>query len=243
MCGALLLHVGPWHQRCCTIHQAGAPVCCQAPDPSASLACQCCHYRCTLPPSSARLTCLPACLPQVGRTKAAAAEAGEHAWSKGAYFLGKVLWAKGYTELLERLEEHTAQTGEKVDVDVFGTGPDMHAVQEEAGRRRLPLKFNGAMDHADKQLQVRCTLVLLSRTSCVRCGDWVLLRGCRGQVPVQWCWPGVVLCSASLHRAMDSCCRRGLCCSMVSLHLHNAPSTCSQGPSLHGLTRGLQACS
>ncbi len=66
-----------------------------------------------------------------------------------------MLWAKGYTELLERLEEHAEQTGARVDVDVFGTGPDMHAVQEEAGKRQLPLRFNGAMDHADKRLQVR----------------------------------------------------------------------------------------
>ncbi len=113
-----------------------------------------CHHPSTAhaPDSHGPPRALP---PQVGRTKAAAAEAGEHTWSKGAYFLGKVLWAKGYTELLERLEEHAEQTGTRVDVDVFGTGPDMHAVQEEAGKRQLPLRFNGAMDHADKRLQVR----------------------------------------------------------------------------------------
>jgi len=40
-------------------------------------------------------------------------------------------------------------------VDVYGSGPDLDAVQEEAARRRLALKFNGAKDHADSSLQVR----------------------------------------------------------------------------------------
>jgi hypothetical protein len=39
--------------------------------------------------------------------------------------LEQVLWAKGYTELLERLNEHTSRTGEKVEVDVYGSGPDL----------------------------------------------------------------------------------------------------------------------
>jgi hypothetical protein len=37
----------------------------------------------------------------------------------------QVLWAKGYTELLERLNEHTSRTGERVEVDVYGSGPDL----------------------------------------------------------------------------------------------------------------------
>lgn len=44
---------------------------------------------------------------------------------QGAYFLGKVLWAKGYTELLERLNEHTHATGNNIEVDVYGAGPDL----------------------------------------------------------------------------------------------------------------------
>jgi len=89
----------------------------------------------------------------VGQAKAAAAQEGGKPFQKGAYFLGKVLWAKGYTELLDRLNEHAARTGEAVEVDVYGTGPDLHAVEEEAGRRRLHLAFNGARDHADTSLQ------------------------------------------------------------------------------------------
>eukprot|EP00879_Flechtneria_rotunda_P015788 GHRR01016511.1.p1 GENE.GHRR01016511.1~~GHRR01016511.1.p1 ORF type:complete len:261 (+),score=121.99 GHRR01016511.1:73-783(+) len=90
---------------------------------------------------------------QVGEAKAAAAAAGKKVWQKGAYFLGKVLWAKGYTELLERLNEHASVTGHKVEVDVYGAGPDLQAVQEAAAERNLPLHFNGPRDHADRSIQ------------------------------------------------------------------------------------------
>ena len=36
-----------------------------------------------------------------------------------------MLWAKGYTELLDRMKEHTQRTGQNVPVDVFGSGPDL----------------------------------------------------------------------------------------------------------------------
>ncbi len=37
----------------------------------------------------------------------------------------QVLWAKGYTELLDRMNEHMQRTGERVPVDVYGAGPDL----------------------------------------------------------------------------------------------------------------------
>ena len=36
-----------------------------------------------------------------------------------------MLWAKGYTELLDRLNEHVQRTGQQVEVDVYGSGPDL----------------------------------------------------------------------------------------------------------------------
>ncbi|EFJ50110.1 hypothetical protein VOLCADRAFT_116955 [Volvox carteri f. nagariensis] len=100
---------------------------------------------------------------KVGQSKAQLAASGERPWSKDVYFLGKVLWAKGYTELLDRLKEHTQRTGERVPVDVYGSGPDLQArlgpplaslaVEHEASRRNLALRFRGARDHADATLQ------------------------------------------------------------------------------------------
>lgn len=89
---------------------------------------------------------------RVGEAKAAEAADGAQPFNKGAYFLGKVLWAKGYTELLERMKEHATRTGNNLPVDVYGTGPDMEAIQEEAANRRLALHFNGPRDHADTSL-------------------------------------------------------------------------------------------
>ena len=37
----------------------------------------------------------------------------------------QVLWAKGYTELLDRMKEHNSRTGQNVHVDVYGSGPDL----------------------------------------------------------------------------------------------------------------------
>lgn len=90
---------------------------------------------------------------KVGEQKAKQATSGQPAWGRGAYFLGKVVWAKGYTELLDRLKEHTSRTGDNIPVDVYGSGPDLDAVQEEAQQRRLNMTFNGARDHADAALQ------------------------------------------------------------------------------------------
>ncbi|MEW5309345.1 MAG: hypothetical protein WDW38_001239 [Sanguina aurantia] len=70
---------------------------------------------------------------RVGESKAAkVAETGTAGWNKGVYFIGKVLWAKGYTELLDRMKEHLARTG---------------------ADDSLALKFNGAKDHADSTIQ------------------------------------------------------------------------------------------
>jgi len=51
------------------------------------------------------------------------------AFPLGAYFLGKVLWTKGYLPLVELLEEDYVRSGEQIKVDFFGSGPDLPAVK------------------------------------------------------------------------------------------------------------------
>lgn len=73
-------------------------------------------------------------------------------FSRGAYFIGKAVWAKGYTELLERLAEHKARTGQSVHMDVYGSGEDLEDIKAEGHRRGLELTYWGAKDHLDKAI-------------------------------------------------------------------------------------------
>ena len=58
---------------------------------------------------------------------------------KVGYFIGKVVWAKGYLELLERVKEYngTAAPKDKLVMDVFGDGDDFKAVKDSAARQQL----------------------------------------------------------------------------------------------------------
>jgi digalactosyldiacylglycerol synthase len=72
---------------------------------------------------------------------------------KGIYFIGKVVWGKGYTELLDLVQKHCATpSATPVSVDVFGGGDDLPAVRDSATKRALPLNFMGPRDHADAAL-------------------------------------------------------------------------------------------
>ena len=56
---------------------------------------------------------------QVGEEKAKAAVDQAKRFSKGVYFIGKVVWAKGYTELLDLMKQH--KDASKEDVHVSNT--------------------------------------------------------------------------------------------------------------------------
>ncbi|KAA8496003.1 Digalactosyldiacylglycerol synthase 2, chloroplastic [Porphyridium purpureum] len=74
---------------------------------------------------------------------------------KGVYFMGKVLWGKGYTELLQLLETHVGEREswpESSVIDVYGTGSDLEEVRKKSQSLNLPLRFLGARDHADKSM-------------------------------------------------------------------------------------------
>ena len=47
----------------------------------------------------------------------------EAVWPEGAYFLGKVVWAKDYTELLDLLEQHK-RSGKDFPMHIYGHGDD-----------------------------------------------------------------------------------------------------------------------
>lgn len=87
----------------------------------------------------------------VGDEKAAQRESGQQVFSKGAYFLGKMVWAKGYKELIDLLSKHKNEL-QGFKLDVYGNGEDSHEVQSSAQKLRLNLNFMKGRDHADDSL-------------------------------------------------------------------------------------------
>ena len=88
---------------------------------------------------------------KIGEKVAAERELGQQAFSKGAYFLGKMVWAKGYRELIDLLSKHKNDL-DGFKLDVYGNGEDAHEVQSTAKRLDLNLNFLRGRDHADDSL-------------------------------------------------------------------------------------------
>ncbi|KAB5552933.1 hypothetical protein DKX38_010244 [Salix brachista] len=88
---------------------------------------------------------------KIGEKVATERELGQQAFSKGAYFLGKMVWAKGYKELIDLLAKHKNDL-DGFKLDVFGNGEDANEVQTTAKRLDLNLNFLKGRDHADNSL-------------------------------------------------------------------------------------------
>ena len=73
---------------------------------------------------------------------------------RGAYYIGKTLWAKGFRLLLDYLQlQQESRVYEPTPIDVFGSGEDQPAIEHEVGERALPLRFHGPTDHAGPTLR------------------------------------------------------------------------------------------
>jgi len=69
-------------------------------------------------------------------------------FSKGAYFIGKALWAKGYTQLFNLLKFYREATGVNLPLDVYGSGPDLNLIKAKVVEEGLAWTFKGPLDHA-----------------------------------------------------------------------------------------------
>ncbi|XP_009618178.1 digalactosyldiacylglycerol synthase 1, chloroplastic-like [Nicotiana tomentosiformis] len=88
---------------------------------------------------------------KIGEKAAADRQSGQQVFSKGAYFLGKMVWAKGYRELIDLLANHKTDL-DGFNLDVYGNGEDAHEVQSTAKRLNLNVNFMKGRDHADDSL-------------------------------------------------------------------------------------------
>ncbi len=64
------------------------------------------------------------------------------------YFIGKMLWSKGLNYLMELLEYAEESAGLRIDMDMYGGGPDLLEAQSKAEGLGLSMTFHGPIDHA-----------------------------------------------------------------------------------------------
>ncbi|KAM7261727.1 hypothetical protein ACFE04_020804 [Oxalis oulophora] len=88
---------------------------------------------------------------KIGERIAAERELGQRGFSKGAYFLGKMVWAKGYRELIDLLAKHKNDLDD-FKFDVYGNGEDANEVRSTAQKLNLNVNFMKGRDHADDSL-------------------------------------------------------------------------------------------
>ena len=88
----------------------------------------------------------------IGVSKMSPSIFGSSRFSKGAYFIGKMLWSKGYRQLFLNLKEYRRKTGENLHVDIFGSGPDEELIKKEVKQEGLDWTFHGACDHANSRI-------------------------------------------------------------------------------------------
>jgi digalactosyldiacylglycerol synthase len=85
---------------------------------------------------------------EIGKKKREQQQNGENAFTKGAYFIGKMIWSKGYKELLQLLNDHQKELS-ALELDLFGSGEDSDEVQEAAKKLEMTVRVHPARDHAD----------------------------------------------------------------------------------------------
>jgi len=88
---------------------------------------------------------------EIGRRAARPSLPGQR--RAGAYFLGKVLWAKGHRLLLDYLALEDKLRLPHTHVDVYGGGEDLEAVRAEVKRTGVDVSFFPATDHSAAQLR------------------------------------------------------------------------------------------
>lgn len=85
---------------------------------------------------------------EIGKRKNEHQQNGDRAFTKGAYYIGKMVWSKGYKELLKLLHDNQKElTG--LEVDLYGNGEDSDQVQEAAKKLELDVRVYPGHDHAD----------------------------------------------------------------------------------------------
>ncbi|KAK9742921.1 hypothetical protein RND81_03G205700 [Saponaria officinalis] len=84
----------------------------------------------------------------IGKQKKEEHEQGKPVFNKGAYYIGKMIWNKGYRELLKLLKKNQKELA-GLEVDLYGSGEDSNEVKEAAEKLKLTVRVHPGRDHAD----------------------------------------------------------------------------------------------
>lgn len=84
----------------------------------------------------------------IGRNIHEQKQKGNWSFKRGAYYIGKMVWNKGYRELLQLLLKHQDQLSD-LQIDLYGNGEDSDQVREAAEKLRLTINVHPGRDHAD----------------------------------------------------------------------------------------------
>jgi len=71
-----------------------------------------------------------------------------------SYFIGKLLWAKGFSEMLELQSQFYKCTGKYFAIDVFGTGNDEAEIKRAFNKDRFTEGYFGALNSKKEKLPV-----------------------------------------------------------------------------------------
>ncbi|KAJ7962332.1 Digalactosyldiacylglycerol synthase chloroplastic-like [Quillaja saponaria] len=85
---------------------------------------------------------------EIGKKKIEEQQNGNQAFTKGAYYIGKMVWSKGYKELLKLLHDHQKELA-RLEVDLYGSGEDSDEVREAAKKLEMAVRVHPGRDHAD----------------------------------------------------------------------------------------------
>lgn len=85
---------------------------------------------------------------EIGKKKIVQQQNGKQAFTKGAYYIGKMVWSKGYKELLKLLRDHQKELA-GIEIDLYGSGEDSDQVQEAAKKLELAVRVHPGRDHSD----------------------------------------------------------------------------------------------
>jgi len=95
----------------------------------------------------------PECFLKIGDQCSHETADGKPRFTKGAYTLGKMVWGKGWEELLENLERQRDRGEPLPEIAGFGSGEADESIKKRADEEKLNIKFMGRVDHLDERLR------------------------------------------------------------------------------------------